>query len=87
MKVYQIPKDVLDSEYHGCGRGWASIKHGAVVAIRYDEWALSEDSTDDEIADAERYGPESRHKIMHELGRQGDVKSGMISSCEFCADE
>lgn len=33
--VYQIQGSHADSQYEGCGRAWAAIKDGQVVAIRY----------------------------------------------------
>ena len=33
MTLYQVPKDLKD--YHGCGKAWAAIKDGQVVALRY----------------------------------------------------
>lgn len=33
--VLEIPKDVLDRDYHGCGKAWAAVKNGKIAAIRY----------------------------------------------------
>lgn len=30
-----IPQDVLDRDYKGCGRAWAAYKDGRIVALRY----------------------------------------------------
>lgn len=35
MIVYDIPTDVAERDYHGCGKAWAAIRDGKVVAIRY----------------------------------------------------
>jgi hypothetical protein len=33
--VYLISKGVLDRDYRGCGKAWAAVKDGEIVALRY----------------------------------------------------
>jgi len=77
MQVYQIPKEVLDHEYHGCGKGWAAIKDGMVNAIRYVD--------DLPVDDADAQGM-ARNKAQSELVELGKVKFGIFSACEFCVE-
>lgn len=35
ITAYDIPPNVLDSDYRGCGKAWAAIADGRVVALRY----------------------------------------------------
>jgi hypothetical protein len=35
MRVYKLSQEVLDRDYHGCGKAWAAIKDGEVRALRY----------------------------------------------------
>lgn len=35
ISVFQLTSDCLTNDYHGCGKAWAAVKDGAVVALRY----------------------------------------------------
>jgi hypothetical protein len=34
-RTYKLSETVLNRDYHGCGKAWAAIKNGEVIAIRY----------------------------------------------------
>ena len=148
MDVFQLRSDCLEKEYHGCGKAWAAIKDGQVVALRYmgdypldwrdqPEWikAFQQAAIDlgecfllttndgstklaaiaaaaEACADCprpprhRRYRPTElltmaraaraaaeaasfqvyRARCREELAQLGEVKSGMCSCHEFCAD-
>lgn len=35
MLVIDLTAECLDREYHGCGKAWAAVKNGKIVALRY----------------------------------------------------
>lgn len=35
ISVFQLTSDCLTNDYRGCGKAWAAVKDGKVVAIRY----------------------------------------------------
>ena len=43
MHVYCLTAECLEKDYHGCGKAWAAVKNGVVVALRY----MGEDHTGD----------------------------------------
>jgi hypothetical protein len=82
MQVFAINDD---AGYCGCGRAWAAVKDGRVVAIKY--MARHSAFTADGCAD--NYGgrtfEEYRTASRRELDNLGDVFSGEASCWEFCS--
>lgn len=75
MKIYSIPKHVLDSQYKGCGRAWVAVDtNGNVVAMKY---MHDHDGSD--------FGA-FRLSARAALGQLGDVVGGMASCCEFVSN-
>jgi len=37
MTILDLTSEVLDKDYHGCGKVWAAVRDGKVVALRYME--------------------------------------------------
>ena len=35
MTILELTPDALEYEYHGCGKAWAAVVDGKVVALRY----------------------------------------------------
>jgi hypothetical protein len=35
VQYYDLPEEVSKRDYHGCGKAWAAIRDGEVVAVRY----------------------------------------------------
>lgn len=87
----QVPSEI----YRGCGRAWAAIAGGKVVALRY-MGAMPLPTLADlgrkrmtkrariELRDLEtRQFGEYRAKCRAELAQSGEVVSGMCSGTEF----
>ena len=87
-----------DAGYKGCGKAWAAIVEGRVVALRYMERSTILRLKADVPADAplaesnfefiDNWGGRSftdyRAAAKAELALLGTVKSGMCSCFEFC---
>jgi hypothetical protein len=50
MIVFPLSKDCLDNQYHGCGKAWAAMREGQVVALAYFEPVVAPNPRDDDIA-------------------------------------
>jgi hypothetical protein len=38
-QLYDLTPDCLQRDYHGCGKAWAAVKDGLVIALRYMDFA------------------------------------------------
>ena len=73
-----------DAGYRGCGRAWAAIKDGRVVAIKYmaRHIVFTADGWTDNYGG--RTFAEYRTESLRELANLGEVVSGEASCGEFC---
>ena len=77
--TYEICNRALESDYRGCGKAWAAVVPGVeghyVAAIRYMDLGTA-NRRNMSFADW-------RNEARRELGKIGEVVSGMCSCTEF----
>ena len=86
MNILKISKQVLMNEYRGCGRAWAAVVDGCVVALRYMDQPYVKVPADNEIGFL-RVKPlpftQYRETSRAEMASIGAVVSGECSCGEF----